>query len=103
MGADADRRARRGGARVRAGALRPRRQARRSGRIDKALEATNAAIAMQRSWAPAWELKGSILWSQRRYDEARPVYEHFLELQPRGEAADTVRALLGSKAPAPPP
>ncbi len=76
---------------VRADALR------RLGRVDLAVQATDAAIKANASYAPAWDLKGKILWSARRYDEARPAYERFLQLQPTGEAADTVRALLGSK------
>ncbi|MBL8624956.1 MAG: DUF4388 domain-containing protein [Myxococcales bacterium] len=76
---------------VRADALR------RLGRIDLAVQATDAAIKANASYAPAWDMKGKILWSARRYDEARPAYERFLQLQPTGEAADTVRALLGTK------
>lgn len=76
---------------VRADALR------RLGRIELAVAATDAAIKANGSYAPAWDMKGKILWSARRYDEARPAYEHFLQLQPTGEAADTVRALLGTK------
>ncbi len=76
---------------VRADALR------RLGRVDLAVQAADAAIKANASYAPAWDLKGKILWSARRYDEARPAYERFLQLQPTGEAADTVRALLGSK------
>ena len=76
---------------VRADALR------RLGRIDLAVAAVDAAIKANGAYAPAWDLKGKILWSARRYDEARPAYERFLELQPTGEAADTVRALLGTK------
>ena len=76
---------------VRADALR------RLGRIDLAVAAVDAAIKANGAYAPAWDLKGKILWSARRYDEARPAYERFLELQPTGEAADTVRALLGIK------
>ena len=76
---------------VRADALR------RLGRIDPAVTAIDAAIKANPSYPPAWELKGKILWGARRYDEARPAYEQFLKLQPTGEAADTVRQLLGTK------
>ena len=74
---------------VRADALR------RLGRIDPALEAIDAALKANPAYAPAWELKGKILWSARRYDEARPAFQQFLKLQPTGEAADTARSLLG--------
>ena len=68
---------------------------RRLDRVDEALAAADKAIQVTRSYAPAWYVKGSILWSVRRYDEARPVFETFLELQPRGGAADNARELLG--------
>jgi len=70
---------------------------RRLGRIDAAVVAAEAAIKTSGNFAPAWEMKGKILWSARRYDEARPAYEKYLTLQPTGEIADTVRSLLGSK------
>ncbi len=71
--------------------------ARRLGRIDLALESADAAIRTSPNYAQGWEMKGKILWSARRYVEARPAYEKFLALQPNGDAADTVRALLESK------
>ena len=76
---------------VRADALR------KLGRTDLAVAAADAAIKANAAYAPAWEMKGKILWSARRYDEARPAYQKFLELQPTGEAADTARSLLGIK------
>jgi DNA-binding response OmpR family regulator len=76
---------------VRADALR------KLGRTDLAIAAAEAAIKANASFAPAWEMKGKILWGARRYDEARPAYQRFLELQPTGETADTVRSLLGIK------
>ena len=76
---------------VRADALR------RLGRTDPAVAAIDLAIKANPSYPPAWELKGKILWGARRYAEARPAYEQYLKLEPKGETADTVRALLGSK------
>jgi tetratricopeptide (TPR) repeat protein len=63
-------------------------------RIELAVAAAEQAIAANPTYPPAWELKGKILWSARRYDEARPAFEQFLKLQPTGDAADTVRGLL---------
>ncbi len=68
---------------------------RRLDRSDEALAAADRAIALTRSYAPAWYTKGAILWSVRRYDEARPVFETYLEMQPTGAAAANARELLG--------
>ena len=68
---------------------------RRLDRIDDALAAADKALALTRDYAPAWYIKGSILWSVRRYDDARPMFEVYLELQPTGANADTARELLG--------
>jgi hypothetical protein len=68
---------------------------RRLDRATDAVAAADAAIGISRGYAAAWYIKGSILWSVRRYDEARPVFETYLELQPTGSAADTARELLG--------
>jgi hypothetical protein len=68
---------------------------RRLDRPDDALAAANRAIAVTRSYSPAWYVKGQILWSVRRYDEARPVFETYLEMQPTGATASNVRELLG--------
>jgi tetratricopeptide (TPR) repeat protein len=68
---------------------------RRLDRIDEAITAADRAILVTKSYAPAWYIKGSILWSVRRYAEARPVFETYLELQPTGASADNARELLG--------
>jgi DNA-binding response OmpR family regulator/tetratricopeptide (TPR) repeat protein len=68
---------------------------RRLDRADDAIAAADKAISVTRSYAPAWYIKGQILWSVRRYDDARPVFETFLELQPTGASADNARELLG--------
>jgi tetratricopeptide (TPR) repeat protein len=68
---------------------------RRLDRAADAIAAADKAISVTRSYAPAWYIKGQILWSVRRYDDARPVFETFLELQPTGASADNARELLG--------
>ena len=35
-----------------------------------------------------------MLWSAQRYTDARPVLEHYLELDPTGKKADTIRSML---------
>jgi DNA-binding response OmpR family regulator len=66
----------------------------RMSKIDEAIEAIDSALKMGESYAPAWEQKGMLLWSAQRYNEARPVLEHYLELDPMGKKADTIRSIL---------
>jgi len=68
---------------------------RRLDRPDEALAAADRAIQVTGNYAAAWYVKGSILWSVRRYDEARPAFRRYLELQPTGDSADNARELLG--------
>jgi hypothetical protein len=49
---------------------------------------------MNESYAPAYEQKGMMLWSAQRYSQARPVLEKYLELDPTGKKADTIRSML---------
>jgi len=62
--------------------------------IDEALAAVDDAIKMNGSYAPAYEQKGMMLWSAQRYSDARPVLEKYLELDPTGKKADTIRSML---------
>lgn len=66
----------------------------RMSKIDEAIEAIDSAMKMGESYAPAWEQKGMLLWSAQRYNEARPVLKHYLELDPSGKKADTIRSML---------
>ncbi len=66
----------------------------RLGRIDDAVVAVDDAIKLNRSYAPAYEQKGMILWSAQRYDEARPALEKYLELDPDGRKASLIRSML---------
>lgn len=66
----------------------------RMSQIDDAIAAIDQAIKMGQGYAPAWEQKGMLLWSAQRYGEARPVLEHYLELDPTGKKADTIRSML---------
>jgi tetratricopeptide (TPR) repeat protein len=83
-------------------ALRPRaltyleqaRALQRMGRVDDAIAAVDRAIDANKTYAPAYEQKGMILWSAQRYDEARPVLEKCLELDPDGRRAETIKSML---------
>jgi len=63
-------------------------------RIDDALASVDKASAIVSNYAPAYEQRGMILWSARRYDEARQALTKYLELDPNGRDADTVKKLL---------
>ncbi|HEX4451507.1 MAG TPA: DUF4388 domain-containing protein [Kofleriaceae bacterium] len=67
---------------------------RRLDRVDDALAAVDNAMAIVQTYAPAWLERGMILWSARRIDEARPALEKYLELDPTGRDAASVRQML---------
>ncbi len=64
------------------------------GRTDEAVASIDEAIKMSESYAQAWEQKGKILWSAQRYGEARTALEMYLQLQPDGPSAETIRKML---------
>ena len=68
---------------------------RRLARTEEALIAITSALRMANDFAPAWEMKGRILWGAKRTGEATAAFERFLQLEPNGERADGIRALLG--------
>jgi Flp pilus assembly protein TadD len=63
-------------------------------RVDAALESVDSAMEIVANYAPAYYQRGMILWSARRYDEARTALSKYLELDPNGRDADTVKKLL---------
>jgi DNA-binding response OmpR family regulator len=63
-------------------------------RVDDALQSVDEAMKIIADYAPAWELRGMILWSARRYDDARAALTRYLELEPNGKSAPAVRRLL---------
>jgi hypothetical protein len=63
-------------------------------RIDDAIASIDDAIKMNDSYAPAWEQKGMLLWSEKKYAEARPALEMYLQLAPDGARAETIRSML---------
>ena len=67
----------------------------RLGQVDEALKSVDAAMEIVSDYAPAWQQRGMILWSARRHDEARPALEKYLELDPNGRDAPSVRQMLG--------
>ena len=66
----------------------------RLNRIDAALESVDSAMGIVSNYAPAYYQRGMILWSARRYDEGRTALEKYLELDPNGRDAGTVKKLL---------
>jgi DNA-binding response OmpR family regulator len=56
-----------------------------------ALESIAAAIGMAGTYAPAWLLRGDVLWGAGRRDDALAAYARFLQLQPKGRDADRAR------------
>jgi tetratricopeptide (TPR) repeat protein len=68
---------------------------RRLGQVDQSLATVDAALGREPNYAPAWEMKGRILWGARRTDEGRAAYEKYLQLRPTGATADRIREILG--------
>ena len=67
---------------------------RRLKRTAEAVESCDLAIQLNKRYASAWKMKGNILWGAGRQEEARPALEQYLELDPDGEDADSIRARL---------
>jgi DNA-binding response OmpR family regulator len=66
----------------------------RLNRIDAALESVDDALKIVSNYAPAYEQRGMILWSAKRYDEARKALLKYLEIAPDGGDAEMVKKLL---------
>jgi tetratricopeptide (TPR) repeat protein len=64
------------------------------GRTDAALATVNEAIKQNTTYAPAYDQKAMILRSAKRFDEARPLLEKYLELQPNGARSEIIRGML---------
>ena len=66
----------------------------RLSRNDEALKSIDGAMEIVSDYAPAWELRGMILWSAHRKDEARAAMTKYLALDPNGKSAPAIRRLL---------
>jgi hypothetical protein len=66
----------------------------RLNRVDDALASVDEAMTIVSNYAPAYYQRGMILWSARRYDDARQALAKYLELDPNGRDAETVKKLL---------
>jgi pre-mRNA-processing factor 6 len=64
------------------------------GRIDEALVATEAAAKIAPRYATIYEIRGNLLWSQKRWAAAREAYYHVLELEPNSRRAAEIRTRL---------
>ena len=63
----------------------------------EALEQVRRAIHMDPGYAPAYVLLGTIHQDQGRAAEARKAYQRYLELEPHGEQAATIREILSKQ------
>ncbi len=66
-------------------------------RMDEAVKSLDEAIAMGDKYAPAYEQRALLLWSAKRYDQARAAMQKYLELAPDGRSAAKFRQLLEPK------
>ena len=63
-------------------------------RVEDALASVDQAVEMSSTYAPAFELRGRILWAAGRKDEARFAFEQFLALESDTPKAEAIRDLL---------
>ena len=66
----------------------------RLGRVDEALQATVSAEKLAPTYATVYEVRGNILWAQRRWDDAHDAYNRFLEIEQDTARAETIRKRL---------
>jgi len=66
----------------------------RLGRIDEALRSVDAAEALAPTYATVHEVRGNILWSARRWDDAHDAYNKFLEFEQDSDRAEQIRRRL---------
>jgi Flp pilus assembly protein TadD len=63
-------------------------------RVYAALASVDAAAQIAPDYGAVWEMRGRILWSARRREEARTAFEKFLQLEPNGAKAAPIRRLM---------
>lgn len=63
-------------------------------KVTEALDAVDMAVEIDPTYAPAFELRGRILWAAGRKDEARFAFEQFLAIETDGPKAEAIRDLL---------
>ena len=68
-------------------------------RLGEAVAAANAAVQLAPKAPEGYELQAMILWSARRFDEARQAMQTYLELAPDGASADAFRDQLKRENP----
>ena len=66
----------------------------RLGRVDEALQSTVSSEKHAPTYATVNEVRGNILWAQRRWDDAHDAYNRFLEIEQDTARAETIRKRL---------
>lgn len=64
------------------------------GRVEDAIAATEAAAKLAPTYGTVYEIRGNILWAQKRWDAAREAYYHLLEIEPNSQRAAQIRKRL---------
>lgn len=62
--------------------------------FDKSVEELNLALQADTSFTPAWYNLGYRHFEKENYSEAIKAWERFLALEPQGETAERVKAML---------
>ena len=60
-------------------------------RFAEAASSLASATELTPKSAHAWEASGHLLWTMKRYDDARAAMQHYLDLAPNGESAAVFR------------
>jgi tetratricopeptide (TPR) repeat protein len=63
----------------------------------EALKVAERAVQTDGRYAPGWLLLGEIHQNDGRVKQASAAYERFLQLEPKGEQAKAVRAILAKQ------
>jgi eukaryotic-like serine/threonine-protein kinase len=61
------------------------------GRLEEALTSLNKAIELNPNLAEAWNNRGAVLWSLRRFDEAAASIDRAIQIKPDYQDALSLR------------
>ena len=65
----------------------------------EALSAAERAIKLNPKWADAYVIIGGVHQDAGHMDEARRAYQRYLDLEPKGQYASDLRAIVGKLEP----